>query len=74
MQETKGHVHLKHTRVRPINLSGMRPPLQTGSTEWHPQSIIKMKIATNHDYTDIAVISIVSSHHLTAVKAEQGLS
>ena len=33
-----------------------------------------MKIATNHDYTDIAVISIASSHHLTAVKAEQGLS
>ena len=33
-----------------------------------------MKIATNHDYTDIAAISIVSSYHLTAVKAEQGLS
>ena len=32
-----------------------------------------MKIATNHDYADIAVISIVSSHHLTAVKAEQVL-
>ena len=34
----------------------------------------KMKIATNHDYIGIVAISVVSSHHLTAVKAEQCLS